>query len=110
MVSIFCEYTPRELILAAGAIPVCACGGNHSMAVASERSSCQPLPAYQIIYGYHTEKANPIFNESDLIVCETTCDGKKKMYELMSKTKPMHILELTRNRMKRQHSSTGCWK
>ncbi|MCE5177151.1 MAG: double-cubane-cluster-containing anaerobic reductase [Caldisericales bacterium] len=96
VVSIFCEYTPRELILAAGAIPVCACGGNHSMAVASEKELPANLcPLIKSSYGYHTERANPIFNESDLIVCETTCDGKKKMYELMSKTKPMHILELT---------------
>jgi benzoyl-CoA reductase/2-hydroxyglutaryl-CoA dehydratase subunit BcrC/BadD/HgdB len=31
---------------------------------------------------------------SDLIVAETTCDGKKKMYELMAESRPMHILEL----------------
>jgi benzoyl-CoA reductase/2-hydroxyglutaryl-CoA dehydratase subunit BcrC/BadD/HgdB len=31
---------------------------------------------------------------ADLIVAETTCDGKKKMYELMGEHRPMYILEL----------------
>jgi len=31
---------------------------------------------------------------ADLIVAETTCDGKKKMYELMGQTRPMYVLEL----------------
>ena len=31
---------------------------------------------------------------ADLVVAETTCDGKKKMYELMAEVRPMHVLEL----------------
>jgi benzoyl-CoA reductase/2-hydroxyglutaryl-CoA dehydratase subunit BcrC/BadD/HgdB len=31
---------------------------------------------------------------ADLLVAETTCDGKKKMYELMAESRPMHVLEL----------------
>jgi benzoyl-CoA reductase/2-hydroxyglutaryl-CoA dehydratase subunit BcrC/BadD/HgdB len=31
---------------------------------------------------------------ADLVVAETTCDGKKKMYELMAETRPMYVLEL----------------
>jgi benzoyl-CoA reductase/2-hydroxyglutaryl-CoA dehydratase subunit BcrC/BadD/HgdB len=31
---------------------------------------------------------------ADLVVAETTCDGKKKMYELMAQTRPMYVLEL----------------
>ncbi|MBU4010897.1 MAG: 2-hydroxyacyl-CoA dehydratase family protein, partial [Proteobacteria bacterium] len=36
----------------------------------------------------------PIFPLTDCIVGETTCDGRKKMYELLSWEKPMHIMEL----------------
>ncbi len=32
---------------------------------------------------------------ADLVVGETTCDGKKKMYELLAEKQPVHILELT---------------
>ena len=31
---------------------------------------------------------------ADLVVGETTCDGKKKMYELMAETRPVYVLEL----------------
>jgi benzoyl-CoA reductase/2-hydroxyglutaryl-CoA dehydratase subunit BcrC/BadD/HgdB len=31
---------------------------------------------------------------ADLVVAETTCDGKKKMYELLAASRPMHVLEL----------------
>jgi len=96
IVSMFCEYTPRELIMAVGAIPVCACGGSHNMAVASERDLPSNLcPLIKSSYGFAIEHANPIFEMSDLVIAETTCDGKKKMYEIMSQSKPMHILELT---------------
>ena len=96
IVCIFCEYTPRELILAAGAVPVCACGGSHEMALAGERELPVNLcPLIKSSYGFMLEQANPIFEMADLAVAETTCDGKKKMYELMGRTKPMHILELT---------------
>lgn len=35
---------------------------------------------------------------SDLIVGETTCDGKKKMYELLSELKPVYVLHLPQGR------------
>ncbi len=31
---------------------------------------------------------------ADLVVAETTCDGKKKMYERMAESRPMVVLEL----------------
>ena len=31
IVGIMCEYTPRELIMAADAVPVCLCGGSAEM-------------------------------------------------------------------------------
>jgi predicted CoA-substrate-specific enzyme activase len=95
IVSIFCEYTPRELILAAGAVPVCACGGSHEMAMAGEKELPSNLcPLVKSSFGFAIEQANPIFEMSDLVVAETTCDGKKKMFERLQDFKPMHVLEL----------------
>lgn len=95
IISMFCEFTPRELILAAGAIPVIACGGSHRTAVAAERELPSNLcPLIKSSYGFAMEKANPLFEMSDLVVAETTCDGKKKMFELLGSFKPMHVLEL----------------
>jgi benzoyl-CoA reductase/2-hydroxyglutaryl-CoA dehydratase subunit BcrC/BadD/HgdB len=95
VVGILCEYTPREVIMAAGAVPVCLCGGSVDMIGPAEQHLPANLcPLIKSTYGFHVEKANPFLEMADLIVAETTCDGKKKMYELMAESRPMHILEL----------------
>lgn len=40
------------------------------------------------------EKANPFLEMADIIVAETTCDGKKKMFELMAESRPTYALAL----------------
>jgi len=95
VVGIMCEYTPRELIMAAGAVPVCLCGGSGATIPDAERELPANLcPLIKSTYGYHVQRSNPFLEMADLIVAETTCDGKKKMYELMAQTRPMYVLEL----------------
>jgi benzoyl-CoA reductase/2-hydroxyglutaryl-CoA dehydratase subunit BcrC/BadD/HgdB len=95
IVGIMCEYTPRELIMAADAVPVCLCGGSAEMIPpAEEHLPANLCPLIKSTYGYHVRKANPFLEMADLIVAETTCDGKKKMYELMGLTRPTYIMEL----------------
>lgn len=95
IVGIMCEFTPREVILAAGAVPVCLCGGSaETIAVAEQFLPANLCPLIKSTFGYHVGGRNPFLNWADLIVAETTCDGKKKMFELMGETKPMHVLEL----------------
>lgn len=95
LVGIMCEYTPRELILAAGAWPVCLCGGDAEMIPAAEMLLPANLcPLIKSTFGYSVNKANPFLEMASLLVAETTCDGKKKMYERLAQRHPMHILEL----------------
>jgi benzoyl-CoA reductase/2-hydroxyglutaryl-CoA dehydratase subunit BcrC/BadD/HgdB len=95
IVGMMCEYTPRELIMAAEAVPVCLCGGSAQMiGPAEEHLPANLCPLIKSTYGYHVQRANPFLEMADLIVAETTCDGKKKMYELMALTRTMHVLEL----------------
>ena len=95
IVGIMCEYTPRELIMAAGGVPVCLCGGSEQKIAPAEQDLPAGLcPLIKSTYGYHITDTNPLLAMADLIVAETTCDGKKKMYELMAQHRPMHILEL----------------
>ncbi len=95
IVGIMCEYTPRELVLAAGAVPVCLCGGSQgTIAPAEEHLPTNLCPLIKSTYGYEVTRSNPFVEMADLIVAETTCDGKKKMYELMAERRPMHVLEL----------------
>jgi benzoyl-CoA reductase/2-hydroxyglutaryl-CoA dehydratase subunit BcrC/BadD/HgdB len=95
VVGFLCEYTPRELIMAAGGVPVCLCGGSAKTIPAAEQHLPANLcPLIKSTYGYHVLRSNPFLEMADLVVGETTCDGKKKMYELMAETRPMYVLEL----------------
>ena len=96
IVGILCEYTPRELIMAAGGVPICLCGGSAATIAAAEKHLPANLcPLIKSTYGYHIERSNPFLEMADLVVGETTtCDGKKKMYELMAESRSMYVLEL----------------
>ncbi len=95
IVGILCEYTPRELILAGGGVPVCLCGGAAETIPAAEAQLPANLcPLIKSTFGYHLQRSNPFLEMADLIVGETTCDGKKKMYELLAETRPVYVLEL----------------
>jgi benzoyl-CoA reductase/2-hydroxyglutaryl-CoA dehydratase subunit BcrC/BadD/HgdB len=95
IVGIMCEYTPRELIMAAGGVPICLCGGDaDTIPSAEEDLPANLCPLIKSTYGYHIEKSNPFLEMADLVVAETTCDGKKKMYELMAESRPIYVLEL----------------
>ncbi len=95
IVGIMCEFTPREVILAAGAVPVCLCGGSAETIPAAEQFLPANLcPLIKSTFGYHIKGSNPFLKWADLIVAETTCDGKKKMFELLGESKPMYVLEL----------------
>ena len=95
VVGILCEYTPRELIMAAGAVPVCLCGGSAAtIPTAEEHLPANLCPLIKSTYGYHLQRSNPLLEMADLVVGETTCDGKKKMFELMAERRPVYVLEL----------------
>jgi len=95
VVGILCEYAPRELILAAGGVPVCLCGGSaETIPAAEEHLPSNLCPLIKSTYGYHLERSNPFLEMADLVVAETTCDGKKKMFELVAESRPTYVLEL----------------
>jgi benzoyl-CoA reductase/2-hydroxyglutaryl-CoA dehydratase subunit BcrC/BadD/HgdB len=96
VVGIYCEYAPRELVHAAGAIPACLCAVSQETSLAAEEELPSNLcPIIKSSYGFIRLKSCPIFENCDAIVAETTCDGKKKMYELIRDRHPQYVLELT---------------
>jgi benzoyl-CoA reductase/2-hydroxyglutaryl-CoA dehydratase subunit BcrC/BadD/HgdB len=95
IVGILCEFTPRELILAAGGVPVLLCGGSGKpIPAAEEYLPANLCPLIKSTFGHHLLRSNPFLEMADLIVAETTCDGKKKMYELLAQSRAMYVLEL----------------
>ena len=92
---IYCTYCPRELVLAAGAIPVGLCGTREAPIAHAERELPRNLcPLIKSSYGYALTDTCPFFHFSDLVIGETTCDGKKKMFERLQGLKPVHVMNL----------------
>ena len=90
IVGIMCEFTPREIILAAGGVPICLCGGSsETIAAAEQYLPANLCPLIKSTFGYQVTGKNPFLNWADLVVAETTCDGKKKMFELLGASKLM---------------------
>ncbi len=91
----FCTYTPLELLDAAGVISVSLCGMSAETIPAAERDLPKNLcPLIKSSYGFYIADKCPYTYFADIIVGETTCDGKKKMYELMGRGKEMYVLHL----------------
>lgn len=99
VVGTFCSYVPSEIIYAAGAIPCGLCASSEEPIAAAEsvlpRNIC---PLIKASYGFALTDKCPYFYYSDLIVGETTCDGKKKMFELMNEIKETYVLQLPNGR------------
>ncbi len=99
VIGVFCTYTPVEIINAAGAISVGLCGKSEQGIPEAEAHLPKTLcPLIKASYGMALTDQCPYFYFSDGILAETTCDGKKKMYELMSRFKPVHVLNLPQGR------------
>ena len=99
VVGVFCSYVPLELIYAAGAIPVGLCASSEEPIPAAEANLPRNLgPLIKASYGFALTDTCPYFYFSDLVVGETTCDGKKKMFELMNEIKETYVLQLPHSR------------
>ena len=95
VVGMYCVFSPQEIALAADAISVTLCGTSNDPIEEAEKELPRNLcPLIKSSYGFAITDKCPYFYFSDVLLAETTCDGKKKMYELMSKLKPMHIMNL----------------
>ncbi|MDO5348942.1 MAG: double-cubane-cluster-containing anaerobic reductase [Lachnospiraceae bacterium] len=90
-----CSYTPQELMDAAGIATVGLCGTSNETIPDAERVLPKNLcPLIKSTYGFAYSEKCPYTYFSDIIIGETTCDGKKKMYELLNEIKDTYVLHL----------------
>lgn len=95
VIGVFCTYFPQEIALAMGAATVSLCASSDETISEAEKDLPRNLcPLIKSSYGFGKTDKCPYFYFSDLVVGETTCDGKKKMYEYLSEFKPVHVMEL----------------
>ena len=95
VIGLFCVFVPEDLILAAGAIPVGLCAGTQfSVPDAEEvlpRNTCALIKSS---FGFKVGRTCPYVQASDFVIGETTCDGKKKMYEILAEYHPTYVMEV----------------
>lgn len=101
VVGMFCSYTPLELFDAAGVACVGLCGTSNEPIADAEKVLPKNLcPLIKSSYGFaYTEKC-PYTYFCDFIVGETTCDGKKKMFELLNDIKETYVLHLPQSQQR----------
>jgi benzoyl-CoA reductase/2-hydroxyglutaryl-CoA dehydratase subunit BcrC/BadD/HgdB len=101
VVGTFCLYVPEEIIRAAGAWCIGLCAGAEfaydQVEQIMPRNTCALVKSFM---GFKLGKVCPYIQEADLVIGETTCDGKKKAYELLGELHNTYVMELPQ--MKRE--------
>lgn len=109
LVGTFCTYMPQEIAMAAGAAVVSLCSTSDETISDAEKDMPRNLcPLIKSSYGFAKTDKCPYFYFSDLIVGESTCDGKKKMYEYLGEFKPVHVMQLPNSQ--RGEKAYELWK
>ena len=102
VVATYCVFVPEELAWAADAIPVGLCAGTQfSVPIAEEvlpRNTCALIKSS---FGFKLGRVCPYVQASHLIVGETTCDGKKKMFEMLGQLQPVYVMEVPNKKTER---------
>jgi len=87
----FCIYVPEELAMAADAIPVALCGGTQFSIPYGEKMFPRDIcPLIKSTFGLALSKTCPYGPIKDLGVGETTCDAKKKTWDVFN----FHVMEV----------------
>ncbi|CAM2959332.1 double-cubane-cluster-containing anaerobic reductase [Hathewaya histolytica] len=95
VVGTFCVFVPDEIILATNAVSVGLCAGSQFWIEGGEKVLPKNLcPLIKAFTGALVDRTCPYFLSCDMLVGETTCDGKKKAWEIISEYKPLHVMDL----------------
>lgn len=91
----FCVYVPDEVVIAADGIVTGLCGGSQFWVPGGEKVLPKSVcPLIKASVGARLERTCPFFRIADMYVGETTCDGKKKAWEILGQDVPMHIMDM----------------
>ena len=97
----FFVYVPDELIFAANAIATGLCGGSQFWVPGGEKVlPTNTCPLIKASVGARLDRTCPFFRIADMYIGETTCDGKKKAWEILGEDVPVHVMDLPQ--MKRE--------
>lgn len=98
LIGCYCTYMPWEIVAAADCFSAVLCARSDKYIPDAEtvlpRNLC---PLIKASYGHALTGTCPYLYFCDLVVGETTCDGKIKMYEMLEKLKDLYLIHLPRS-------------
>lgn len=101
VIGTFCVFVPEEIIRAAGGICIGLCSGIEMGSAQAEKVLPRNIcPLIKSFMGFKLARVCPYFESCDMVVGETTCDGKKKAFEILKDYIPVHVMEVPQ--MKRE--------
>ena len=94
-VGTFCIFVPEEIVTGAGGACYGLCGGSAATIADAEtelpRNIC---PLIKSAHGFKLQRTCAYTQSSDFIYGETTCEAKKKTWEILAKHHPVHVMNI----------------
>ncbi len=107
-VGTFCIFVPEEIIVGAGGACYGLCGGSGATIPDAERELPRNIcPLIKSAHGFKLQRTCGYTQSSDFIYGETTCEAKKKTWEILDKHHPVHVMNIPH--MKRE-KDLNMWK
>jgi benzoyl-CoA reductase/2-hydroxyglutaryl-CoA dehydratase subunit BcrC/BadD/HgdB len=95
VVGTFCLFAPEEIVHAADAMMIKLEGGTqYSISNAETILPFDICPMVKSFVGAKLGKTSPYFEVVDFLIGETTCDAKKKVWEILNIYVPTYVMEL----------------
>lgn len=105
VVGTFCVYIPEEIVVAAGGVCVGLCGGSQGSIPDAEKILPRNIcPMVKSAYGFKAGRICPYFQVVDFVYGETTCDAKKKTWEILDRLVPTHVMEIPQRKNRRDRT------
>jgi benzoyl-CoA reductase/2-hydroxyglutaryl-CoA dehydratase subunit BcrC/BadD/HgdB len=102
VIGAFCVFVPEEIVRAAGGICIGLCSGIEIGTAEAEKVLPRNIcPLIKSFMGFKLAKVCPYFESCDMVVGETTCDGKKKAFEILNDYVPVHVMETPQTKKER---------
>lgn len=87
----FCSHVPQEILDAAG---FCSIRVHHTDGVEDISGQALPSNLCPLVKECYSLCQGDALEEADLIIAETSCDGKKKMYELLTRQEQLYYYQV----------------
>jgi benzoyl-CoA reductase/2-hydroxyglutaryl-CoA dehydratase subunit BcrC/BadD/HgdB len=108
LVGTFCIFVPEESVTALGGACYGLCSGSPASIPEAEKELPRNIcPLIKSAHGFKLLKACGYTQSADFIYGETTCEAKKKTWEILAKHHPVHVMQIPQ---KKDKKSLELWK